>query len=137
MGRLVGGRGAPAVTESGKTYKDRFALRTYHGIQALVCQFSYSCWGGPALSPASHCQHKTMQFATVLSFCSNEGRPSVPKWHPKTRHFPPFPNGRSTGGDFNNAHDTSGLKLDLLSVSLAQRAASKSIIYERERGKRE
>ena len=27
-------------------------------IQALVCQFSYSYWGGPALSPASHCQHK-------------------------------------------------------------------------------
>ena len=27
-------------------------------IQALVCQFSYSYWGGPALSPALHCQHK-------------------------------------------------------------------------------
>ena len=28
-----------------------------------MCQFSYSYWGGPALSPASHCQHKRCKHA--------------------------------------------------------------------------
>ena len=39
--------------------------------------------------------------ATVLSFCSNGGRPSVPKWHPNRAIYRPLLNGGSTGGDCN------------------------------------